>query len=117
MERDRAAAVYFTDMAATEVRRCFHDLAHNDDESMLAAASAALKYSEQLPNGRFAIPEASPVARGTGRRPPQDGIKQFPGDRAAPAAPAAHTAPGGSGNGNGAVHNREAAREPGVREA
>ncbi len=80
-ERDRAAAFYFMDMTETEVQRCFHDLFDNDDDAMRAAAQAALRYSNQLPNDRFAIPESSPVAPGTGRAPNQDGIKQFPGEK------------------------------------
>ena len=75
----KAAAVYFMAMAETEIHRCHHDLFKNDDEPMRVAAQAALKYSETLPNDCFAIPEASPNARGTGRAPPADGIKQFPG--------------------------------------
>jgi acyl-CoA dehydrogenase family member 9 len=78
--RDRAAAVYFMETAELEVRRCFHELFHNADESMLAAAKAALAFSETLPNDKYAIHEASPNAKGTGRPPRRDGIKQFPGD-------------------------------------
>jgi hypothetical protein len=47
---------------------------------MKQAAQAALQYSDTLPNDEFAIPESSPIAKGTGRRLPQAGIKQFPGD-------------------------------------
>jgi alkylation response protein AidB-like acyl-CoA dehydrogenase len=79
-ERDRAAALHFMQMAESEIRRCHHDLFRNDDDSMKLAAEAALRYSETLPNDEFAIPEASPNAKGTGRRPPVTGIKQFPGD-------------------------------------
>ncbi len=78
-ERDRTAAVYFMDMAKTEIARCFHDLFENDDDTMREAAKAALQYSEQLPNTDFAIPESSPNAKGTGRVAKPDGIKQFPG--------------------------------------
>jgi len=60
---------------------------------MLAAAAAALKYSETLPNELFTIPEKSPVAAGTGRRPKQDGIKQFPGEK--------YVEAGASANGRG----------------
>lgn len=79
-DRDRAAAMYFFDMAATEIRDCFHRLWRNDDDSMLLAARAALDYSADLPNREFIVPEASPVAKGTGRKPVQDGIKQFSGE-------------------------------------
>lgn len=76
---DRAAAEYFMEMAQSEIRRCHHELDENDDHSMLRAAKAALEYSATLPNSKFAIPEASPVAKGTGRPTPAEGIKQFPG--------------------------------------
>ncbi|HET6248875.1 MAG TPA: acyl-CoA dehydrogenase family protein [Tepidisphaeraceae bacterium] len=78
--RDHAAAMFFMDMAATEIRRCHAALFENDDESMKRAAETALKYSETLPNGEFVIPEGSPNARGTGKVPDQAGIRQFPGD-------------------------------------
>src|SRR4029078_3869375 len=35
--RDPAAAVYFMESAEREARRCFHELFHHADESMLAA--------------------------------------------------------------------------------
>jgi hypothetical protein len=53
----------------------------NVDDSMLSAAEAALKYSDTLPNRRFVIPERSPIAQGTGKELPHEGIKQFPGDQ------------------------------------
>jgi len=78
-ERDKAAAMYFFDMAAEEIHRCHHDLLNNSDDAMRAAAEAALRYSDSLPNSDYVVPEASPNARGTGRPPKQDGIKQFAG--------------------------------------
>jgi alkylation response protein AidB-like acyl-CoA dehydrogenase len=96
-ERDQAAAAYFMDMAESAIQRCFHELFDNDDESMRAAAQAAMRYNDTLPNDQFVIPESSPIAAGTGRRPKQDGIKQFPGD-----APSATTQAAGD-NGTGAV--------------
>jgi acyl-CoA dehydrogenase family protein 9 len=81
-DRDRAAALYAMDMAESEIRTCFRALLHNDDASAMQAAAAALAHSEQLPNDHFVIPEASPNARGTGRKIEQNGIKQFPGERA-----------------------------------
>jgi hypothetical protein len=81
-ERDKAAAMYFFDMAASEIRRCLHDLLDNTDDSMRSAAHAALTYSDSLPNDQFTISEASPNAKQTGRAPPQVAIKQFPGDSA-----------------------------------
>ncbi|MBA4028889.1 MAG: acyl-CoA dehydrogenase [Planctomyces sp.] len=78
-ERDRAAAVHFFDLAEREIEQRIRELYVNTDESMLAAADAALRYSDQLPNSSFVIPERSPIARGTGRTPRQEGITQFPG--------------------------------------
>jgi len=92
-ERDKAAARYFFDMAETEVRNCFRGLVDNDDDSMLAAAHAALVYSNELPNSRFVIPEKSPIAQGTGRPVSREGIKQFPGD-----VTTGRHEPGGNGN-------------------
>jgi alkylation response protein AidB-like acyl-CoA dehydrogenase len=79
-ERDRAAAMHFFDLAELEIHENFRGCYENADESMLAAADAAIKYTETLPNSGFIIPERSPIAKGTGRTPKQDGIKQFPGD-------------------------------------
>ena len=79
---DKAAAKYFFDMAETEVRNCFRGLFENDDDSMLAAASAALVYSDELPNSRFAIPEKSPIARGYWEaRQARKGSSSSPGRR------------------------------------
>ncbi len=79
-ERDRAAAMHFFDLCETEIHDNFRHLYDNADDSMLAAAAAALRYSDTLANDLFSIPERSPVAAGTGRTLKQDGIKQFPGD-------------------------------------
>jgi alkylation response protein AidB-like acyl-CoA dehydrogenase len=78
-DRDRAAAQYFMDMAEREIHDCFRRLFDNDDDAMRAAASAALKFSDTLPNDCFFIPEKSPIAAGTGRTPDRSAIKQFPG--------------------------------------
>jgi acyl-CoA dehydrogenase family member 9 len=88
-DRDRAAAIYFMDMAEREIGDCFRRLAENDDDAMRAAAEAALKFSDTLPNGAYAIPEKSPIAAGTGRTPNRVAIKQFPGDGHAGAPPVA----------------------------
>lgn len=118
-ERDKAAARYFMDMAETETRRCFRDLFDNDDDSMLTAAKAALAYSDELPNGKYAIPESSPNAKGTGRVSKQDGIKQFPGGSAledgidAPGSRLGRQ--GGAGNGqprDGAGSEEQAGLQP-----
>ncbi len=89
-ERDKAAAKHFFDLAEETIRDNFRRLYENTDDTMLEAASAALKYTETLPNELFSIPEKSPVAAGTGRRLKQDGIKQFPGDKYVPAGAAAN---------------------------
>ena len=97
-ERDRQAALHFIDIAEHEIRQRFHALFDHDDDSMRAAAKAALAYSDTLPNHLFAIPERSPNAMGTGRTLKQDGIKQFPGDH--------HT--GADGNGEASQHHEHA---------
>jgi hypothetical protein len=72
--------MYFMEMAESDIRRCFHDLFHNQDESMLAAAKAAMAYSDTISNADYVVPEASPIAKGTGKPPRREGIKQFPGE-------------------------------------
>jgi hypothetical protein len=79
-ERDRTAALHFLDLAEVEIHDHFRALYENADDSMLAAAAAAVRHTETLPNSDYIIPEKSPIAKGTGRTPDQDGIKQFPGD-------------------------------------
>ena len=76
-DRDSAAAHYFMEMAEREIGDSLRRLFENDDDSMRAATAAALKYSETLSNDRFAIPEKSPIAQGTGRTPDRSAIKQF----------------------------------------
>ncbi|MDX2017479.1 MAG: acyl-CoA dehydrogenase family protein [Planctomycetota bacterium] len=80
-ERDRAAAMHFFDLAEAAIHNNFRELYVNTDDSMLAAADAAIKYSDAQPNTGYVIPERSPVAKGTGRTNRQDGIKQFPGEK------------------------------------
>lgn len=82
-ERDRAAAEHFFRLAELEIDRAFAQLYRNADQTMEKAAAASLAYSETLPNELFFIPEQSPVARGTGRAPRREGVKQFPGGSAA----------------------------------
>ena len=80
--RDRAAAIHFFDIAEVTIGQCFRELYANGDESMLAASEAALKHNATLPADLFVIPEKSPTdLRGKGRKPGQEGIKQFPGGR------------------------------------
>lgn len=80
-ERDKAAAMHFIDVCQNQIRARTRELFDNVDDSMLAAADAALKLSDSLPNANFVIPERSPIAKGTGRLNRQDGIKQFPGEK------------------------------------
>ncbi|MFG0305044.1 MAG: acyl-CoA dehydrogenase family protein [Phycisphaerales bacterium JB040] len=79
LARDRSAAEHFFDLAELEIKRCFAGLRENADDSMMAAAEAALAHAETLPNSDFVIHERSPNAQGTGHELNQDGIKQFPG--------------------------------------
>ena len=102
-EQDRAASLYFMDTARRQVRESLDAVFHHDDESMLAAANATLAHFATLPNDKFAIHEASPNARGTGRPVDTSHIPRFPGD------------PHDSGaNGNGA-HSRGVGYQPASR--
>lgn len=78
-ERDKAAGLHFIDMAAHEVRLSFAALYDHADDSMSAAAKAALAFSDTLPTSRFIVSERSPNAMGQGRIAPTEFIKQFPG--------------------------------------
>lgn len=79
--RDKAAAIHFFDVAEMSINQSFRELYQHADESMLAAADIALKHSATLPADQFIIPEKTPTdLRGKGRKPRQEGIKQFPGD-------------------------------------
>jgi acyl-CoA dehydrogenase family member 9 len=81
-QRDKAAAIHFFDIAEMGIHQCWRELWENADDSMLQAADIALKHSASLPAQDFIIPEKTPTdLRGKGRRPNQDGIKQFPGER------------------------------------
>jgi alkylation response protein AidB-like acyl-CoA dehydrogenase len=91
-ERDHAAALHFFELAEREVRDALRRLDDNADATMLPAAAAALKHNAELPNGDFVIPEASPVAKGTGRVPDQRFIKQFPGGPRIDGTPQHHKA-------------------------
>jgi alkylation response protein AidB-like acyl-CoA dehydrogenase len=82
--RDRAAALFFFDLAELEIQRCFRELYYNADDTMLKAADAALAFSDTQPASDFIIPEKSQTElRGKGRTVDQTAIKQFPGDRRA----------------------------------
>jgi hypothetical protein len=82
-QRDKTAALHFFDLAELEILAHLRELDEHADPSMLAAAEAAIKHNDTLPASDFIIPERTPTAmRGQGRSPRQEGIKQFPGDRA-----------------------------------
>ena len=76
---ERSAAEHFMDLAQQEVHNCYSALYNNADDTLRKAAEEALVWAETLPNSRYAIPESSPNAAGTGRALGQEGIKQFPG--------------------------------------
>ncbi|MEM9083541.1 MAG: acyl-CoA dehydrogenase family protein [Planctomycetota bacterium] len=88
--RDRAAAMYFLEMAECWIRENWRALRENADESMRKAADAAIAHNNTLPNSMFRIPESSPVAKGEGRETDQRFIKQFPGGDAQPHVPGHH---------------------------
>ncbi len=79
--RDKAAALHFFDLAEREIEQKFREMYVHADDTMLAAADAAMAHSATLPNSQFIISERSPNARGTGKAPGQNGIKQFPGEK------------------------------------
>ncbi|GIW74856.1 MAG: acyl-CoA dehydrogenase [Phycisphaerales bacterium] len=84
MERNRAAAEHFFDLAELWIQANWRELYENADDSMFRAAQAALAHNATLPTELFIIPERSPTdQRGKGRKPKQEAIKQFPGDNAA----------------------------------
>jgi len=83
MDRDRAAAAHFFDLAETWIHENWRALYENADDSLFKAADAALAYDATLPPDGFIIPERTPTEqRGRGRQANQDAIKQFPGDNA-----------------------------------
>jgi len=76
-ERDRAAAMFFLDWAECDIREHWRALTEHSDVAMRAAAEAQIRVSDAQPNSLWVVPERSPTAKGTGRVPRQDGIKQF----------------------------------------
>ncbi|MCB9845148.1 MAG: acyl-CoA dehydrogenase family protein [Phycisphaeraceae bacterium] len=79
-DRHKAAAEHVFSLAELEIQKNIAELYRNADQTMEAAAVAALRHVETLPNSDFIIPERSPVAKGTGRTPRRSGIRLFPGD-------------------------------------
>ncbi|MBL0928294.1 MAG: acyl-CoA dehydrogenase family protein [Phycisphaerales bacterium] len=78
-ERDRAAALHFLDQAEIWIRDNWRRLRDNADATLTKAAETAIAHSDTQPNHLFIVPETSPVAKGTGRAPRKEGVKQFPG--------------------------------------
>nr|MDQ3000993.1 acyl-CoA dehydrogenase [Fibrobacterota bacterium] len=78
-ERDRAAGLHFLDMAEHEYRNAVLALFKNPDDTMVLASTAALAYSDTLPNAHFVLPERSPNAMGQGKKVKTEFVKQFPG--------------------------------------
>ena len=84
MERNKRAALHFFDLAETWIQANWRELYENADDTLFAAADAALAHNATMPADAFIIPERSPTEqKGQGRQPNQDAIKQFPGDNAA----------------------------------
>jgi hypothetical protein len=79
-ERDKAAAMYFFDLADLAIVAAFRAAYENADDSMRGAADKALAFSQTLPDGLFVIPEKTPTAsRGMGRKPNTTHIQHFEG--------------------------------------
>lgn len=76
-ERDEAAARFFLEWASREIVTTWRGLTDNADVAMRRAAAAQIVVTDAEPNDRYIVPERSPTDAGTGRVPPQDGIRQF----------------------------------------
>jgi alkylation response protein AidB-like acyl-CoA dehydrogenase len=79
-ERDKAAALHFVDLAELWCQEEWRALYDNSDETMRAAAAAAIEHNDALPIDKYITPERSPVAQDMGRKANQDFIRQFPGE-------------------------------------
>ncbi len=79
-DRDRRALEHVFDMLELRILDNVRALRRNADDSMRAAAAAARRHNDSLPNSDFYIHESSPIARGTGKAIPRQHIRQFPGD-------------------------------------
>lgn len=77
LDYETKIADYFVRYAEIEINKQIRELRENADESMLAAAAAARKFIDTLPNSDYVIPEKSPNAKGTGRVVDLKYIKQF----------------------------------------
>lgn len=79
-DRDQAAFEHLFDLMELEFYQNLGEMRDNADESMRNAAHFARRHNDTLPNERFYIHEASPVAQGTGRSVQHDAVRRFPGD-------------------------------------
>ncbi|HMN96803.1 MAG TPA: acyl-CoA dehydrogenase family protein [Phycisphaerales bacterium] len=79
LEYESAIVDHVAAIAVEENERSIAELRTNVDPSMRAAAAAALRRSDTLPNADYVIPERTPdrSAFGTGRKPDQSAIRQF----------------------------------------
>ena len=70
---------HFCDMADHEIAVLIRALRKNPDQTMLRGAQAAMNRNDALPNSDYYIPEKTPdmSARGKGKVPDQEHIKQF----------------------------------------
>lgn len=75
----RAMVEHFFDLASRAIEQNFQALEKNADGTLHAAAQAAMRQVDQLPNANYVIPEKTPIkeARGSGRQPDQSPIQQF----------------------------------------
>ncbi|MFG0251542.1 MAG: acyl-CoA dehydrogenase, partial [Phycisphaerales bacterium JB038] len=77
LEYELSVGTHFCNLAHQQFRQNIRGLRDNADSTLKDAAEAALGWIDTLPNSDFAIPEASPNAKGEGRELKQDGIRQF----------------------------------------
>jgi acyl-CoA dehydrogenase family protein 9 len=76
---EKKTVEYFCDLADHEIATLIRGLYRNPDQTMLAAAQAAMNRNDQLPNSDYYIPEKTPdlEVRGTGKAVDTENIKQF----------------------------------------
>jgi alkylation response protein AidB-like acyl-CoA dehydrogenase len=79
LEQDLAIVRHVFALGGEEIDNALRELRKNTDETMRAAAQAAMKRVETLPNSDYFIPEKTPdlSARGKGKRSDQTHIPQF----------------------------------------
>ena len=86
-DRDKTAFRHLFDLFDVAISENITELRHNADDSMRVASQAARRHNDTLPNEEFYIHEASPIAEGTGKVPPTEHIKQFPGSERSDSEP------------------------------